>query len=122
MIINGAHAALGQSDNLEGMCSHLSRRVKHLHIYYMLGKELDALDILFVHFMILKGELFYPPLSNKKTLSARDNNSPKFLWWQGQDMKFKIPCALLTHGICITIILLARTKKKKNTNSNPGLF
>lgn len=81
MTINGAHAALGQADHLEGMCSHLSHGVKHLHIYYMLGKELDALFILLVHFTILKGELFYPHLANKKTLSPHDNNSPKFLWW-----------------------------------------
>ena len=47
----------------------------------MLGKELDALHILPVHFTVLKGELFYPHVANKKTLSPSDNNSPKFLWW-----------------------------------------
>lgn len=43
----------------------------------MLGKELDALDILFVHFHDSKRWAVLSTFIKQETLSARDNNSPK---------------------------------------------
>lgn len=113
MIINGAHAALGQSDNLEGMCSHLSHRVKHFYISTTCwAKNWCPWHIICTLHDLKRWAVLSTFIKQENPLSARDNNSPKFLVAGPGYEILKIPCALLTHGICITIILLASTKKK----------